>query len=340
MEADVSKPIAALSLDLDNQWSYMKTGRIAGWESFPSYFDIAVPRMLAAFRRHSLTTTVFVVGQDAALEKNHAALRSIADAGHEIANHSFHHEPWLNRQSDKAIADELAQAHAAIHAATGKAPIGFRGPGFSLATAILSALARMGYRYDASTFPTFIGPLARAYYFVISNFSKADRDTRAHLFGSLADGLRPLRPYAWELPQGSLVELPVTTIPLIRAPFHFTYLSFLAGVSPVLALAYFRVALLACKIAGVQPSLLLHPLDFLGRDDLEVLSTFPGMKLTAATKLALMDKVLAIYGGTFEVVTMAEHCGRAQASGLRSIAPSFEVDANPLGSAPVLENAR
>ena len=35
---------ASLSLDLDNQWSYMKTHGDAGWQSFPSYLDTAVPR--------------------------------------------------------------------------------------------------------------------------------------------------------------------------------------------------------------------------------------------------------------------------------------------------------
>ncbi len=41
-----AKPVASLSLDLDNQWSYMKTHGDAGWESFPSYLDIVVPRVL------------------------------------------------------------------------------------------------------------------------------------------------------------------------------------------------------------------------------------------------------------------------------------------------------
>ena len=37
---------ASLSLDLDNQLSYMKTHGDSGWEDFPSYLDIAVPRIL------------------------------------------------------------------------------------------------------------------------------------------------------------------------------------------------------------------------------------------------------------------------------------------------------
>ena len=42
----MTKPLASLSLDLDNKWSYMKTHGDAGWEAFPSYLDIVVPRVL------------------------------------------------------------------------------------------------------------------------------------------------------------------------------------------------------------------------------------------------------------------------------------------------------
>jgi len=44
MEAD--QPVASLSLDLDNKWSYLKTHGDVGWESFPSYLDMVVPRVL------------------------------------------------------------------------------------------------------------------------------------------------------------------------------------------------------------------------------------------------------------------------------------------------------
>lgn len=64
-----NKPVASLSLDLDNQWSYMKTHGDPGWESYPSYLDILVPRFLEFLQQQNLTITVFIVGQDAALEK-------------------------------------------------------------------------------------------------------------------------------------------------------------------------------------------------------------------------------------------------------------------------------
>ena len=88
--------IASISLDLDNKWSYMKTHGDAGWESFPTYLDVVVPRVLDFFDELGITMTFFVVGQDADRDENHQSLRSIADRGHEIGNHSYHHEPPLD----------------------------------------------------------------------------------------------------------------------------------------------------------------------------------------------------------------------------------------------------
>jgi peptidoglycan/xylan/chitin deacetylase (PgdA/CDA1 family) len=103
------KRIASLSLDLDNKWSYMKTHGDPGWESYPSYLDVAVPRVLRLLKERDLTITFFLVGQDAALEKNYAALSSIAADGHETGNHSFHHEPWLRLYTELQVEREIAQ---------------------------------------------------------------------------------------------------------------------------------------------------------------------------------------------------------------------------------------
>jgi peptidoglycan/xylan/chitin deacetylase (PgdA/CDA1 family) len=83
--------IASLSLDLDNKWSYLKTHGDPGWESFPSYLDTVVPRSLEFLRERNLKITYFIVGQDAALEKNIESIASVAAAGHEIGTHSYRH---------------------------------------------------------------------------------------------------------------------------------------------------------------------------------------------------------------------------------------------------------
>src|SRR4051794_28833888 len=137
----MSKPIASLSLDLDNKWSYLKTHGDRGWESYPSYLDTVVPRFVDLLSDVGLRITVFVVGQDAAIRSNHDALARLTAAGHGVGNHSFHHEPWLHLYSPAEIDEEISSAGEAIFAATGATPIGFRGPGYSLSPAVLACLA-------------------------------------------------------------------------------------------------------------------------------------------------------------------------------------------------------
>src|SRR5947199_7274061 len=217
------KPPASLSLDLDNKWSYMKTHGDAGWDAFPTYLPLVVPRVLEVLRRRRLTITFFIVGQDAARAENYSALRSLATAGHEIGNHSFKHEPWLHLYSEPEIEDELARAEDVIESATGVRRRGFGGPGFSLSPTVLRVLARRGYQYDCSTFPTFLGPLARAYYFFTAKLTPEQRQQRKVLFGTFKEGFRPLKVYAWKTPGRLLPEVPVTTLPGLRVPIHVSY---------------------------------------------------------------------------------------------------------------------
>jgi hypothetical protein len=306
-----NKPFASLSLDLDNQWSYMKTHGDLGWESFPSYLDIVVPRVLDFLKKRGLKITFFIVGQDAALEKNHAVIKSVAEEGHEIGNHSFHHEPWLHIYTEQQIDVEIARAEESIELVTGNKPIGFRGPGFSVSQTAIEVLMRRGYLYDASTLPTYIGPLARLYYFMTAKLNPEEKRQRDNLFGSLRDGFRSIRPYLWrQKSEGldrQLVEIPVTTMPILKIPIHVSYIIYLSSFSPTLALFYFKIALGLCRLTGTHPSLLLHPLDFLGRDDIKELSFFPAMNLLKAQKLGLVSEVLRLYSVQFNIVTMQQH---------------------------------
>jgi len=306
-------PLLSISLDLDNLWSYRKTHGDGGWESFPSYLDPLAEVVLHRLKKHGLVITFFVVGQDAALAKNWGALRAIADSGHEIGNHSFHHEPWLHLYSAREIDAEIHNAEEHIERATGRRPRGFRGPGFSLSPDTLRVLSRRGYHYDASTFPTFLGPLARAYYlWNTRGLSRQEREKRNKLFGSASEGFRPVRPYFWELrteeePAQKLVEIPVTTMPFFRVPIHLSYLVYLAKFSKRLGRAYLRWAMSLCRLTSVEPSFLLHPLDFLGGDRVQELGFFPGMNLSTEFKLHFFDEVMDYLKRHFLPITMEEH---------------------------------
>ena len=323
------KRTASLSLDLDNKWSYMKTHGDKGWESYPSYFGLVVPRILDFLKLRDLTITFFIVGQDAALEKNHKALRSLADAGHEIANHSFKHEPWLHLYSEQEIDKELENAEIAIEQATGKKTRGFRGPGFSISEATLKVLLKRGYDYDCTAFPNLLNPLARMYFFATSNLTKEEKEQRKALFGSASDALRPVKPYRWALGDKTLTEVPVTTMPWFKIPIHFSYVLYLSTYSTFVARLYFKFSLFMCKLTGTEPSLLLHPLDFMGDGDDKDLAFFPAMRTPTEKKMELMAELVDYLQNHYNIVSMAQHVEKIeQGRPLKNYQPTFNHSKN------------
>jgi len=317
----LKRPLASLSLDLDNKWSYLKTHGDPDWETSSSYLDKVVGRFNALLGPTETTMTVFVVGRDADDPKNRPALQSLVDAGHEIGNHSYSHEPWLHLYSDDELRSELDRTEEAIFAATGQRPRGFRGPGFSFSKSLLTMLAERGYDYDCSTFPTYLGPIARAYYFLRSGLGRKEREKRANLFGSVWEGFRPIKPYQWNLGNRKLTEIPVTTMPLFRVPMHASYILFLARWSEGLAQCYLQMGLGLCRLTGVQPSILLHPLDVLGCDDESDLSFFPAMDLPSEKKLRVMSRMIGALNRSFRVVPMGVHARELENGRLRTKTP-------------------
>lgn len=296
---------ATVSVDLDDLWAYQRTRGDPAWRQFRSYLDIAIPRMLEALHQADCRATVFIVGADADRAGADRLLRPIAGAGHELGNHSFGHTCWLHRDDPAAIAADLARADRAIRAATGEAPVGFRGPGFTWSPQVLGVLADLGYLFDASLLPTFIGPLARRRLLRSSRLTATEQTLRAEVFGPWTNALRPVRPFRWRLEDGrTMLEIPVTTVPFIRVPFHQSYLVYLATCSRSVALGYFRAALAACRLGGVEPSVLLHPLDWLDGDEVPELGFFPGMSLGRKRKLSLLMESLRLLRESFTLVTM------------------------------------
>ena len=112
-----------------------------------------------------------------------------------------------------------------------------------------------------------------------------------------------------------MLEIPVTTLPVLRTPIHLSYVLYLDLVSPVLGRLYFNTALRLCRLSGAQPSILLHPLDFLGGDDTEALAFFPAMRRPGAWKLARVSEHLAALCRSFEVIPLGEHAARLERGG-------------------------
>jgi peptidoglycan-N-acetylglucosamine deacetylase len=300
------RPMASISLDLDDLWTYMRIHGDSRWTTRPSSLPSVVPLALDALDRAGVKLTFFVVGSDAATPANAPLLRRIVGQGHEIGNHSFEHEPWLHRLSPEELENEIVRTQDAIAQVTGTKPVGFRGPGYSWCPRLFEILVEQGYLYDASTLPTFLGPLARRYYFWTSKLTPEERAVRSGLFGNFQDGFRSVKPYVWHLSAGrTLLEIPVTTFPLLKVPFHFSYLNYLSRWSEPLALGYLRTALATCRLTGTSPSFILHPLDIVGGEQVPELAFFPAMDRPSARKIALFARVMSIYKESFALVPMS-----------------------------------
>jgi hypothetical protein len=134
------------------------------------------------------------------------------------------------------------------------------------------------------------------------------RRQRRALFGSFSDGLRPVSAYRWQLPSGrKLLEIPVTTMPVLKTPFHMSYLIYLSRFSRKLMQGYLRAAIGLCRRLSVTPSFLLHPLDVLGGEQVPELKFFPGMDVPGAAKRDLVRQVLGSLARHFTLVPMSVH---------------------------------
>lgn len=286
----------------------MKTHGDPGWQKFPSYFDIFIPQVLDILDQLKLKITFFIVGQDAALQKNNEALKQLTKRGHEVGNHSFHHEPWFLLYSSERVKREVLDTDNYILKVTGEKPIGFRGPGFTWNRDLFEILIENDYIYDASTLPMYLGPLARMYFFWTSDFSNKEKSQRKDLYGGLKDGFRSVKPYFWQLRSGGrFLEIPVTTIPFIKIPFHLSYLLYLSRFSESLMFFYLNIAIAFCKMTRTNPSFLLHPLDILGGIQVPELAFFPGMDLTRDHKIKIFKKVIKTFSKHFKLVNMSTH---------------------------------
>ncbi len=303
-------------MDLDNQWSYMRAQGVKGWEEFPTYIPVVVPDILRIADQLRMRLTIFIVGQDAAIATNTAALQQILTAGHDIGNHSYMHEPWMHEMPIEDITAELSKTQDAIERATGYRTTSFRGPGFAVSKDLLGVLQGMGYRYDASVFPTFLGSFLRQSALKGVTIPAAQQPVKE--FGQWTDGFRTLRPHLWQLDQGEILEIPVTTMPVFRIPIHLTYLHFMAEKSEWLAKFYLGLTLTLCQIFRVEPSILLHSLDFIAADRVPELRDFPGMGDHTEAKCARTIGYLQQIQKRFTLVQLTEYAELVKTRKLKS----------------------
>lgn len=148
--------IDGLSIDLED---YFQVEAFAShisrsqWSSFPSRVRRNTIRTLELLESNRCKATFFVLGWVA--EREPALIREIAQAGHEVACHSYSHHP-LYRLSPAEFRQDLRRPRDVIEDVSGIKVVGFRAPTFSMISKTLWALEILveeGFEYDSSVFP-------------------------------------------------------------------------------------------------------------------------------------------------------------------------------------------
>ena len=129
---------------------------------------VAVPRILASYRRLGLTQTFFMPAW--VMQTYPATVEAILKDGHEIGHHSWMHEDPMGH-SDEVEAELFERAMEVHVRMTGRKPRGYRAPVYAITPAMVDRLIANGFLYDSSM---------------------------------MADDL----PYRVETPKGSLIEVP------------------------------------------------------------------------------------------------------------------------------------
>lgn len=225
----------ALSFDLED-WFHMIG--IAGvddpqtWDGLPSILERRSAEILDLLDAHKVRATFFIVGWIA--ERYPAVIRDIAARGHEIGTHSHWHRT-VNSLTPESFAEDLAQSIAAIEAACGVRPRGFRAPSFSIVPGIewaFDVILEAGLTYDASLFPA----------------------ARSHGGYPCPQG-----PHRVTTPKGRVLpELPMSTTRLLGKEIGFSgggYLRLLPGAVICQSVAWLNAQ-------GLPAVVYLHPADF------------------------------------------------------------------------------
>lgn len=311
---------AAISSDIDTLWSNYKgigCRRSAGY----SYAELRMG--LEAFDRflepYGVKATLFMVGEDFRHVCNHEAIRAVAAAGHEIANHSMTHPQGFRLLSVQDKEVEIAGMEEQCLKVTGTRPVGFRSPGWNVGDDAVEVLKRRGYLYDSSVHPTVLMPLLKFLHWKsMSSRSAEDRTTMGHLHYMFA----PTSPYLCARSSfgrrgaDGIMEFPVTVTPRLRLPFFATFL--LASGLPM-----FRRSLRALVAAGRPIQFMFHLSDFVDYSHPDLADQVPSdrdgvyvpqaLRMPLETKWDIFRRALDMIAETSKFKTLEQYAMQSEA---------------------------
>ena len=133
-------PCSAEHLDVIRQINTEEKKIALTFDDGPSRQNLE--EILAVLDEYHAKGTFFVLGCKA--EELPEQIKLIADAGHEIANHTYSHA-YISKLSEKNLQEEVKKTEDILQKITGVRPRLFRPPGGYISSASLAVTKEMGY---------------------------------------------------------------------------------------------------------------------------------------------------------------------------------------------------
>ena len=243
--------------------------------------------------------TVFVVARDVNARVA-ARLRGLEIFGDEVACHSLSHDHRLSTRDAGSIRAELEECKRVLAEATGRAPVGFRAPGYQRSATLTQALNEAGFAYDSSLLAS---PLYEA--------------TKRAVLGVYERLGKPSssQPAAWDeirtaprvQREGALVQLPIALSRALRVPLTGGVLA----LAPALAMKPLVRWVVPADVVVVN----FHALDFASRRELgwprELTRRIAELHIPLFVRMARYRAALAALARGRDVVPAREAARRA-----------------------------
>jgi peptidoglycan/xylan/chitin deacetylase (PgdA/CDA1 family) len=100
------------------------------------------PKVLALLDRYHVPATFCLIGNQ--VRGHESVARSVVNAGHHVANHTYNHPTSLSTYPAERVRDEIDKAQDKIYSATGYQPKLFRPPGGAWSAPMMAQTAQAG----------------------------------------------------------------------------------------------------------------------------------------------------------------------------------------------------
>jgi len=279
---------AAIQVDVDNVWTHLSDLGIQDFSRPQIIYQESIARFLELFRMLDIKATFFCIGNDAVQRSIAPVIEEMANEGHEVANHSLSHPQNFSSLSYENLKKEIMEADSILRESARCSIYGFKSPGWSTNRHMLSVLSELNYQYDSSVMPSFLLPVLSLARYILSRGIRTNKK-----YGSSRLALTPLKPYS--LGQ-SVIEIPNSTLPIVRMPFHSTFVYLLGK-------KYFRVGEWMLRRRNLPLVYVFHAIDLLPQNVDSRLSCFPAMRRSLRERYEIVRYILEVIQTDFQLMT-------------------------------------